>query len=90
MMMPPGGSGKMSKLAMFLMGLGYGFKGKPGMVKTYPMKAFTGKVSEKAEVYYANKKLDAISKTPLVYNSHIIVVTDKGDQLLVEVYKDED
>lgn len=90
MMIPPGGSGKMSKLATFLMGLSYGFKGKPGIVKSHTMKEFNGKVPANAKVYYANKKLDAVSEKPLVYNTHIIVVQDQGDQLLVNIYKDEE
>jgi len=89
-MIPPmGPKDKMSKVASFIMGLAYGFKGKPGIVKTYPMKEFKGAVPEGAIVYYANKKLDAISKEPLIYNTHIIVVQELKDQLLVEIYKDE-
>jgi hypothetical protein len=61
-MPPSGSSGKMSKFASFIMGLAYGYKGKPGMVKTYPMKEFKGVVPEGATVYYANKKLDVIQK----------------------------
>ncbi|MFP3253842.1 MAG: hypothetical protein RXN95_02095 [Hydrogenobaculum sp.] len=91
MIMPPSGSsGKMSKFASFIMGLAYGYKGKPGMVKTYPMKEFKGVVPEGATVYYANKKLDVIQKEPLIYNTHIIVVQELKDQLLVEIYKDEE
>jgi hypothetical protein len=91
MMMPPGGSsGKMSKFATFIMGLGYGYKGKAGVVKSYPMSDFKGMVPEGATVWYANKKLDAISKEPLIYNTHIIVVQELEDKLLVEIYKAEE
>lgn len=90
MMIPPSGSGKMSKLATFLMGLSYGFKGKPGVVKSHKMEEFKGEVPANSKVYYANKKLDAISEKPLVYNTHIIVVQDQGDQLLVDIYKEEE
>ncbi len=92
MIIPPTGGpkGKMSKFASFVMGLSYGFKGKPGMVKTYPMKEFKGVVPEGAVVYYANKKLDVIQKEPLIYNTHIIVVQELKDQVLVEIYKDEE
>jgi hypothetical protein len=89
--MPPSGySGKMSKFASFIMGLGYGYKGKAGVVKSYPMSDFKGMAPEGATVYYANKKLDVIQKEPLIYNIHIIVVQELKDQLLVEIYKDEE
>ena len=89
-MILPNNKGKMSKFATFIMGLSYGYKGKPGIVKSYSMNDFKGIVPENAIVYYANKKLDAISKEPLVYNTHIIVVQDKGNHLLVEIYKQEE